>query len=494
MVPGPPLRQPDLNPPAMNPGSTPPPGSPSAISPPSPRHPFPGAVPPNPPNPQGSAPGVPAPGFGLPGTPVNGAAGYASVRVIAIGRAGMEMALTLQPTVDPGFSFVAVDSDASAIQAAPFPERLFVGARLTRGFGAGGDPDLARAAADEEVGALRTLCQGQATVFILAGLGGGSGTGISPVVARVARETGASVFAFVTTPFDCEGSRRQAQALAGLHRLKTVADGVLCLPNEKLLMLADDQTTLLHAFKAGREHIRDAIRCIWGLLTRPGLLSVSFADICAVLRGPNLESAFAQVEESGPDRAEVALARLLEHPLLARGETLRRAESLLVSFTAGPDLGMAEIRRVMDELNRKSDGARVVVGATVDETAGDCLTLAALASTRHMVLHESAEHGMAEVSRPTPPAAVTAPGAGGSNGARSPRHFLPPPPELTPELADRLLAQGAGHVRGRGKKPQQVPLPFEIVTKGRFEKCEPTVRRGHNLDQPTFLRRGITLN
>lgn len=413
--------------------------------------------------------------------------------VVAIGRAGCEMAQVLRATGSGGLAYVALDADAAAIQAVQLPEKLFIGARLTRGFGAGGDPELARTAAEEELPALRTLCQGYPLVFILAGLGGGSGTGIAPVVARVAREAGASVFGFVTAPFECEGTRRQQQALVGLHRLKTVADGVLCLPNEKMLLLTDDRTTLLQAFQASSAHIRDAVTCIWDLLTRPGLLNVSFADICAVLRGPNLESAFARVTVEGNGRAEEALRLLLAHPLLAKGETLRRAESLLVSFSAGNNLGMGETRRIMDELNRRSDGARVVVGAAVDDHAGDRLTLTVIASTRQLILHESAEDPSGDRN---PAARSDAREARDDAGpARTAHRMAAPAPELTRELTDELMSRGgAARSRGGRRKPQQVSLPFEIITKGRFEKCEPTIRRGHNLDQPTFLRRGVNLN
>lgn len=415
-----------------------------------------------------------------------------SALVVAIGRAGCEMAEVLREAGPVGLAYVALDADAAAIQAVGLPERLFVGARLTRGFGAGGDPELARTAAEEELPALRALCRGHSLVFILAGLGGGSGTGIAPVVARVAREAGASVFGFVTAPFECEGTRRQQQALVGLHRLKTVADGVLCLPNETMLLLTDDRTTLVEAFRASRTHIRDAVTCIWNLLTRPGLMNVSFSDICAVLRGPNLESAFARVEVEGAGRAEEALRLLLAHPLLARGETLRRAESLLVSFSAGSNLGMGETRRIMDELNRRSEGARVVVGASVEDGAGDRLTVTVVASSRQMVLHEPAEDaakGREAVSSAQPGDPLSEEGP-----ARTARRMAPPPPELTPELTDQLMARGKNGAKGGRRKPQQVSLPFEIVTKGRFEKCEPTIRRGHNLDQPTYLRRGVTLN
>lgn len=431
----------------------------------------------------------PMPGLSMPTHPAS-TAGFrptAHARVIAIGRAGAEMAEDLRATSLPGLSFAVVDGDAAAVEHSPFTDRLFVGARLTRGFGAGGDPELARAAAEEEIPGLRALCQGQSFIFLVAGLGGGSGTGITPIVARVAREAGASVFAFVTAPFECEGSRRQQQALVGLHRLKTVADGVLCLPNEKMLLLVDDRAPLLEVFRASRALIGEAIGCVWSLLTRPGLLNVSFADICSVLRGPNLESAFARVEVEGPDRAALALQRLLDHPLLAQGETLRRAESLLVSFAAGTNLGMGETRRIMDELNRQADGARVVVGAAVNDSADDRLTVTVIASTRQVVVHEASD----DPSPARPSAAARPPDAG---AARSARNLAPPPPELSPELADQLLGQQGGKGRGGRRKPQQTQLPFEVVTRGRFEKCEPTVRRGHNLDQPTYLRRGMTLN
>lgn len=446
------------------------------------------------------------------GQPVSNpqSSGGATARVIAIGRAGVEMAQALRDAEVPGFGFAVIDGDAGAIQSVPFEERLFVGARLTRGFGAGGDPELAKAAADEELPGIRALCQGQPMVFIVAGLGGGSGTGIAPVVARVAREAGASVFAFVTAPFECEGTRRQQQAMVGLHRLKTVADGVLCLPNEKMLLCSGERATLVDAFRASRDYIRDAVLCLWEQLTHPGLLNVNFADICSVLRGPNLESVFARVEAEGEGRAERALEALLAHPLLSKGAVLRRAEALLVCFTAGRDLGMHETRAIINELGRQSEGARVVVGASVDERCGERLTVTVIASTRQVVLHDGGaeaggtraegrrEGSMGEVEsgggRATLPLAGAEAREGDGETRRSGRHLSPPAPDLTPEMAEELMRRKGGKGRGGGKKAEQVPLPFEVITRGRFEKCEPTLRGGHNLDQPTYLRRGVTLN
>src|SRR5690606_3935467 len=142
-------------------------------------------------------------------------------------------------------------------------------------------------------------------------------------------------------------------------------------------------------FRASRAHIRDAVRCVWNLLTRPGLMNISFADICAVLRGPNLESAFARVEVSGEQREERALEALLAHPLLRDGEALRHAESLLISFRSGPELAMREVRRITEHLSRQAAGARVVVGAAADAAPGT-LEISVVASTRQVIRHDLA--------------------------------------------------------------------------------------------------------
>lgn len=328
-------------------------------------------------------------------------------------------------------------------------------------------------------------------IFILAGLGGGSGTGVAPVVARVARESGVSVFAFVTAPFECEGSRRWQQAAIGIRRLKTVADGVLCLPDEGILKLTTSPTRVLDAFRFSRELVADAARCVWSLLTQPGLLNVSFADICALLHGPNLESTYARVEAAGPGRAAGVVEALLKHPFIEGGESLRRAESVLVSLNAGPDLTMGEIKEIMRPINLRCDGARVVVGAAVDEANADRLTLTVITSTRQTTLAGGAE----SASAPAPEVPLDLAHAPEPSGAsRTAGKFVAPPPALSPEETSQLYFERNGNSRRRRPKLEQTHLSLVVTTRGRFEKCEPTVRGGHNLDQPTYLRRGIPLN
>ena len=168
--------------------------------------------------------------------------------------------------------------------------------KLLRGLGTGGDPERGHAIAEEQFATLKTACEGADVVFIVAGLGGGAGSGISPVLARAAKETGALVLAFVTLPFTCEGNRRQQQAQQGLEQLKAVADGVICLPCQKTFKLIDENTSVLDTFRIAGGLLAESIRGVWRLLTRPGLIQIHFDDLCALVRDRHSESAFASVE------------------------------------------------------------------------------------------------------------------------------------------------------------------------------------------------------
>ena len=162
-------------------------------------------------------------------------------------------------------------------------------------------------------------------VFILAGLGGGTGTGAAPVLARVARQSGALVLAMATLPFDFEGGRRQRQADAGLRELKAAADAVICLPNQKLLKLLDEKTSVLETFAIGHTLMADGLRGIWRLLTQTGLINVDFADLCSVTRGRHAASSFGTAEAGGEKRSEQVIEKLLAHPLLDGGQALHRS-------------------------------------------------------------------------------------------------------------------------------------------------------------------------
>ena len=221
--------------------------------------------------------------------------------------------------------------------------KIHLETKLLRGLGTGGDPERGRAIAEEQFATLKTACEGADVILIVAGLGGGAGSGISPVLARAAKETGALVLAFVTLPFVCEGNRRQQQAQQSLEQLKSVADGVICLPSQKTFKLIDENTSVLDTFRITGGLLVEGVRGVWRLLTRPGLIQIHFDDLCALVRDRHSESAFAFVEAAGAARSREVVEKLLAHPLLDEGRALAESDAVLVSLMGGKDLTMAEV-------------------------------------------------------------------------------------------------------------------------------------------------------
>ena len=345
---------------------------------------------------------------------------------------------------------------------------------------------------------MKAACGGSSVVFIVAGLGGGAGTGISPVLARAAKETGALVLAFVTLPFDCEGHRRQHQAQQGWTEIKSTADGVICLPNQKVFKLIDENTSVLETFKITNALLADGVRGVWRLLTHQGLIEIHFADLCALLRDRHAESAFATAEATGPTRSREVMDKLLAHPMLDGGQTLGESDAVLVSLTGGPDLTMAEVNRVMEQINRQCAHAQVMMGATIDETFRERLAMTLIA-TRHVEEQvPRATSGQAAQAGTVPPVErLDQQLLDPTPGARPQFRFLPPPPVLSPERLEELMGgpkTGTGRRRKSATKLRQGQLPLEIVSKGRFDKSEPTIHKGEDLDMPTYIRRGVPLN
>jgi cell division protein FtsZ len=411
-----------------------------------------------------------------------------SVKVIGVGGGGGNAVEYMARQDFAGVAFTAVNTDAQALAQLTVPDRITLGAKLTRGLGTGGDPDRGRAAAEEDMEKLRALCVGADIVCVVAGLGGGTGTGAGPVVAKLARESGALVLGIVTLPFEFEGSRRLRQAQLGLRELKNAADGVICLPNQKVLKLIDENTSVNEAMKITNELLAQGVRGIWRLVTHTGLINVDFNDLCAVLRGRHEESSLATVEASGENRSHEVVEKIIAHPFLENGRVLANADAVLVSLAGGPDMTMAEVNRVMEQINRQCENAHIIMGAGIYEAFAGKLSVTLVASRENEQdenARTNARDGMADAHTQeivNPP------------GARRPgsRH-LPPAPELTPEEAEKMYTT---QTRTRRKAPstRQMPLPLEIVSKGRFEKSEPTILGGEDLDVPTYIRRGVALN
>jgi cell division protein FtsZ len=415
-----------------------------------------------------------------------------SIKVFGVGGAGMSVMELLVKEGLPDACFVAVNTEPQSLAASSAAEKVQLETTLLRGLGTGGDPDVGRALAEEHLPRLKSLCEGVDVIFILAGLGGGAGTGISPVLARVAKEAGALVLGFVTTPFACEGGRRQRLAHHGLAEFKAAADGVISLPNQKVFKMIDENTSVLETFKITNDFIAAGVRGVWRLLKRKGLIDIHFTDLAKVLRDRHAESCFAVAEAIGPTRSRDVMDKLLAHPMLDGGQKLGESKALLVSLVGGPDLTMAEVNRVMEQLNRQCEHAQVVMGAAIDEACSDRLAvtlIAAFGSAEAAPVGEPRLAGGAE--------GLTAQLLPHSTQPRQRSRFVPPPPTLPPEQVQQLLGRQA---RGGPRSPmgaltmRQGQLPLEIVSKGRFDKSEPTIHKGEDLDVPTYIRRGVALN
>lgn len=416
-----------------------------------------------------------------------------SVTIFGVGTAGVTMIEQMARDDFQGARFVAVNTDGSAPSA--LAEMIQLEGTLLRGLGTGGDPERGRELGEAHFDRLKTACAGAEVVLILAGLGGGAGSGLSPVLARAARESGALVLAFVTLPFTCEGNQRQRQAQQGFDQLRNAADGVICLPHQKAFKLLEEQAGFAETFCASAKILIEGVRGVWRLMMYRGLIEIHFEELCAVLRERHGESCFATVESAGTTRARDAIEKLPAHPLLDGGEALKLADTVIVSLMGGPDLSMADVNRVMEDVNEQCRNARIIMGAAVDEAFRDRLAVTIIATRRRK--HDTSKAGPAKSAETESPPEIDTELLHPTKSERPGSRLVPPAPDLSVEQRDQILAKQTGKTarpRKAGPRMKQTTLPLDIVNKGRFDKSEPTIYKGEDLDLPTYVRRGIALN
>ena len=417
-----------------------------------------------------------------------------SVTIFGVGTAGVTLVELMAKDGFHGAKFVAANTDASV--ASMQAEKIWLEGKQLRGMGTGGDPERGRELAEEHFDRLKAACVGAEVVLLIAGLGGGTGSGVSPVLARAARESGALVLAFVTLPFNCEGNQRQRQAQQALDALRNVADGVICLPHQKAVKLLEENCGFAETFCASARVLIEGVRGVWRLLMYRGLIEIHFEELCAVLRERHSESCFATVESAGTTRARDAIEKLPAHPLLDGGEALKQADTMIVSLMGGPDLSMADVNRVMEDLSQQCRNARVIMGAAVDEAFRDRLAVTIFAARKRK--HDGSKTAQSKAAEEETPASefeteLLHPSKPERPGSR----LVPPLPALTAEQRNEILTKQTGKTaRGRktGPRMKQTTLPLDIVNKGRFDKSEPTIHKGEDLDVPTYIRRGVALN
>jgi cell division protein FtsZ len=405
------------------------------------------------------------------------------IKVVGVGGAGVN---AVDRLVLDGFeevSLLAINTDAQALASSVVTEKLQIGENLTHGLGAGGDPQVGRYAAMEDIEQLRDLLEGYDLIFVAAGMGGGTGTGAGPIVAQVAREEGALVLAMVTMPFSHEGKRRMDIANQGLASMREAADAVMCIPNDKLLALAGDDTSVLDAFRPTDEFLSKGVCKIWQMLKRTGLINIDFADLSSVLRRRNGETLFGFGEGSGESKLQQALDGALASPLLSDEQILNKAGSVLVGVTHGPDFTMAQLRKLMEQLqNRFGPQTACKQGIVVDENYSDRLTIIVIASTGEPIPEDEIEKERAKISKLE--AQIPAPTADKKAGKE----------DFFPEIASMPKPKKRGGAYDFiDSNPKQETLKLDESTRGLFERVERTLVNGEDLDRPTFIRRGIVL-
>ncbi|HDY8986935.1 cell division protein FtsZ [Klebsiella pneumoniae] len=345
----------------------------------------------------------------------------AVIKVIGVGGGGGNAVEHMVRERIEGVEFFAVNTDAQALRKTAVGQTIQIGSGITKGLGAGANPEVGRNAADEDREALRAALDGADMVFIAAGMGGGTGTGAAPVVAEVAKDLGILTVAVVTKPFNFEGKKRMAFAEQGITELSKHVDSLITIPNDKLLKVLGRGISLLDAFGAANDVLKGAVQGIAELITRPGLMNVDFADVRTVMS----EMGYAMMGSgvaSGEDRAEEAAEMAISSPLLEDID-LSGARGVLVNITAGFDLRLDEFETVGNTIRAfASDNATVIIGTSLDPDMNDELRVTVVATgigmdkrpeitlvtnkqVQQPVMDRYQQHGMSPLTQEQKPAA-----------------------------------------------------------------------------------------
>lgn len=303
----------------------------------------------------------------------------ARIKVIGVGGAGCNAVNSMISSKFSGVEFIAANTDTQALAMSKAPATLSLGSRLTKGLGAGANPDIGRQAALEDIERIRELLAEADMVFVTAGMGGGTGTGAAPIIANTAREMGALTVAVVTRPFQFEGAQRIQRAEEGLAELKKVVDTVITIPNQKLLTVVDKTTPLVEAFKVADDVLRQAVQGIADLVTTPGLINVDFADVKTIMDHMG-RAVMGMGRAKGEHRAVEAAQKAISSPLLDDG-SIQGARGVLLNITGGPDLSLHEVTEASNIIHEAADpGANIIFGSVINKQLRDEVVVTVIAT------------------------------------------------------------------------------------------------------------------
>ena len=328
----------------------------------------------------------------------------ADIKVAGCGGGGVNAVQRMIDVGLRGVEFIAINTDAQALLLSEADLKLEIGRELTRGLGAGADPEVGRKAAEDSEDAIREALDGADMVFVTAGEGGGTGTGSAPVVARIARSLGALTIGIVTRPFTFEGRRRSAQAEAGIRTLREEVDTLIVIPNDRLLSISDRNVSLLDAFNSADEVLRSGVQGITDVIAVPGIINLDFADVKAVMQ--NAGTALMGIgAATGEDRAVQAAEAAIASPLLEA--SIEGAHGVLFYVQGGSDLGIFEVNeaaRLVQEAAHPE--ANIIFGAVIDDNLGDECRITVIAAGFDVPSSETREAAVAGRSEEARPAAV----------------------------------------------------------------------------------------
>ncbi|HEY4014655.1 MAG TPA: cell division protein FtsZ [Polyangiaceae bacterium] len=410
----------------------------------------------------------------------------ARIKVVGVGGSGGNAVNTMINFGLEGVEFVVVNTDAQALNANLAPTKLPIGGNITRGLGAGADPEKGRKAALEDVQRIKELLHGADMVFVTAGMGGGTGTGAAPIIAQIAREEGALTVGVVTKPFLFEGRQRARRAEMGLALLSEHVDTLITIPNQKLVLLGDDDLTFVDACRKADEVLYQAVRGISDLITLNGIVNVDFADVKTVMSNMGRALMGTGVAK-GQNRARLAAETAVTSPLLD-DISVEGATGVLINIVGGPDLKMKEIQEAASLVQEQAhEDANIIFGASIDESLGENVKVTVIATGFDTQEREAAAE--AQASRNSFSAQAAASQASRSLGASTLRPNLgnvehappqnvrrpPPPPARTHEMAHAAMSSSPPRPPSREvARAAQDPFPG----------------LDHDWDIPAFQRKG----
>lgn len=398
------------------------------------------------------------------------------IKIAGVGGAGTNALDRLKLDDLTQVHLAVVNTDLKTHSSSPVAEKLLIGRSLTRGLSTGGEMELGRQAAESDREMLKRLVNGVDLLFLLAGLGGGTSSGAAPLLAQLAVEAGATVIAMVTLPFSREGQRRSRQAEEALGQLRANCHAVISLPNDLLMQQIDEKATVLDAFAVADDWMARGIRAICSMLFNPGLINVDFANLRAALSAVGGKTIFGFAEARGPECVKQALRDLELCPLLHLPENkyIRRVDRLIVNIVGGPDLGMAMVNEILDQVTEKfGSKENTTLGAVIDDSIKETVRLCIIGKT-----------GAEGSAKPKPAANHRQPAA--SIPSNMPRDFDP--------FTQKQPSAGGSRAAQHRSEQEEFDFMDRNAQLGCFDKSGENFYEKDNLDIPTFIRKGIKIS